>query len=109
MEEHEAAQKIEKESARINEAIVNTANIMEKLNENSKTASKTINNTFDQIVENANKRRDFLLARLKQITSHKSNQLSAQKEEFSQLRYLLWFYSFDNVLLDSWERCVSEY
>eukprot|EP01083_Nonionella_stella_P303524 1051087_1 len=84
MEEHEAAQKIEKESARINEAIVNTVNIMEKLNENSKTTSKTLNDTFDQIVEKANKRRDFLLARLKQITSHKHNQLSVQKEAFNQ-------------------------
>eukprot|EP01083_Nonionella_stella_P302034 1039542_1 len=84
MKEHKAAQKIKKESARINEAIVDITNLMNKVNENWETTSKMIDDAFDKIINNANKRRQFLLAQSKDLAAHKNNRLSEQKTLFEQ-------------------------
>eukprot|EP01084_Bolivina_argentea_P062460 114222_1 len=76
--------KIQKECLRISQGIKNITNVMEKLTKNSQNSKKTINDIFDNIVINANKRRAILLTQLKNITNNKHNQLLNQQKIFKE-------------------------
>ena len=83
-EEHEAAKKLQIESARIAKAITNMTNIMERLTANSQNSEQIINDVFDNIINVTNERRNTLLLQLKDVTNSKYNLLSDQKNTFTE-------------------------
>eukprot|EP01083_Nonionella_stella_P222440 793749_1 len=83
-EEHQSSEAIRNESSRITEAIDNIGNIMKNLSANSQKCETIINDTFNNIIIIANKRKEELLSNLKHITNTKNNQLLDQQNALTE-------------------------
>ena len=83
-EEHLAAQQIEKETEKISRAKANVAKIMNSLDANAQQCEKQINDIFDDIVNNANKRRQELISQLQNVKNDKHQKLLKQHNILSR-------------------------
>eukprot|EP01084_Bolivina_argentea_P162193 282289_1 len=77
-EEDNAMENIKNKTLKIDNMIINIENTMGKLNENSQNTKDIINKNFDEIISNANNRRNKLLKTLENITKLNENKLENQ-------------------------------
>eukprot|EP01084_Bolivina_argentea_P062003 113359_1 len=77
--EQEATLKIQKESCIVSDKISDVSTIMKTLEQKTKQCEKLIKDSFDNIVQKANKRKEELLQQLKTISETKYNNLLSQQ------------------------------